>query len=59
VEAQYFGMVFEKKHLPRGGGSMLDSGRGYRIDLWLAIDPSFIEMVKEAATTVFGAKASA
>jgi hypothetical protein len=43
--AQYFGIVFEAKHLPKEGGSMLDSGRGYRIDLWLALDPGFIEFL--------------
>jgi hypothetical protein len=59
--AQYYGIVFEKDS-PIGtnppGGSILDSGRGYRIELWLMIDPGFSEVIKEASTTIFGAKAS-
>lgn len=40
--AQYFGMVFPPEIWPKGGGeSMLDSGRGFRIDLWVTIDPEF------------------
>jgi hypothetical protein len=43
-EAQYFGLTFEKKlvnAISPNSGSMLDSGHGFRIDLWLAIDPGF------------------
>ena len=44
--AQYFGLVFPKEIWPKGGGqSMLDSGRGFRIDLWLTIDPGFEEVL--------------
>jgi hypothetical protein len=58
--AQYFGIVFanEIKVIPPGG-SFLDSGRGFRIDLWLAIDPDFSKVLDKASTRIFGAKASA
>jgi hypothetical protein len=54
-EAQYYGIVFEKGS-PIGtkpsGGSMLDSGRGFRIDLWLEIDPGFKEVIDGALRPV-------
>jgi hypothetical protein len=51
--AQYFGMIFPPEIWPRGGGeSMLDSGRGFRIDLWLEIDPGFKEVIDGALRPV-------
>jgi hypothetical protein len=46
---QYFGIVFPKEVWPRDGGeSMLDSGRGFRVDLWLRVDPAFRFVLEEA-----------
>jgi len=57
--AQYFGIVFPKEIWPKtGGSSMLDSGRGLRIDLWLKIDPGFEVSLSEARKSIFGARAS-
>ena len=57
--AQYFGLVFPKEIWPnKGGESMLDSGRGYRIDLWLTLDPDFKNIIEEVSKGIFGAKPS-
>jgi hypothetical protein len=51
-EAEYFGIVFNpedyKRLRPRGGGSFLDSGCGYRISLWLEFAPEFEPVLWEA-----------
>jgi hypothetical protein len=47
--AQYFGIVFPPTLWPKNGGeSMLDSGVGFRIDLWLKIDPGFKDVLDGA-----------
>lgn len=56
--AQYFGVVFGKEFLGLTGGSLLDSLRGYRLDLWLKIDPGFGAVIEEASTKIFGARVS-
>lgn len=58
-KAEYFGLVFPKEIWPTSGGpSMLDSGRGFRIDLWLTIDPGFAAIINQTSKHIFGAKAS-
>lgn len=46
--AQYFGIVFEKRWIPRGGGSVLEGWHGYKIQTWLKFDPGFAAVLAEA-----------
>lgn len=46
--ANYFGIIFEKSWIPRGGGSVLEGFHGFKIDTWLKFDPGFTAVLAEA-----------
>lgn len=46
--ANYFGIIFEKRWIPRGGGCVLAGLHGYKIETWLEFDPGFTAVLAEA-----------